>query len=61
MIVANTPNVLTDGHKSNASSSIRTRYTAIVKSKIITMHKIEFEKLSILQFVKKHNLPDKFK
>ena len=61
IMVVNPLNTSTDGRKSNAGSSIRTRYAATAKAKIITMYEMESEKLSIPQFAKKHNLPDKFK
>ena len=60
-MVINPWNVPTDECKSNTSSSIRTRCTATAKAKIIIMHTIESEQLWMLQFVKKHNLLDKFK
>ena len=60
-MVVNPLNTSSNGRKSNAGSSIRTRYAATVKAKIITMYEMESEKLLIPQFAKKYNLPDKFK
>ena len=60
-MVINPWNVSTNGREGNADSSIRTRCTTAAKDKILIIYKIESNQLSIPQFAKKYNLPDKFK